>query len=152
MTEGKQQHYIFALVGIGSLLVLYMLWREMQQQPAASSVIPSPSGGPQYPTIPVPAIDLGDVILSAPPATVYNVPLDGEQLPTVKIGSELSDCGCQDNDCEQAGLPVTIQTVSPSVLKQSVLNLDSFRAKTQPVLSGVQAARGTIAAGRPGTA
>lgn len=129
MAEGKQQHYIFGLVGVGSLAVLYFLWRESQQQTAPSTVVPAPSGGPQYPNVPVQPIQLGDVNITAPPETTYNVTLNGQVQPTVRVGNAHSDCGCQVNDCEAAGLPVTVQTIQDSLLKQMADNVASFHSK-----------------------
>jgi hypothetical protein len=137
----KQEYYIFGLVGIGAVVVIYFL---MQEQNAAaanqdSSVAPPPGVGQQtYPN--VQPIQLGNVTIgSTPPEQAYNL---GQTVPSVQIGTCQSECGCDDDDCDQAGIPVTTQTIPKSVLAFAGANLASFQAKVAgTTTSGVEAAR-----------
>lgn len=126
MATDKKHYYIFGLVGIGSLLILYFLWTDSQGAATVGGVSPSP-GSPQYPTSPEQPIPTGgDIIVNAPPATLYNVPMDGAALPTVKVGTAQSACGCSDNDCDSAGVPVSVQTIDSKLIDSMWANVQSF--------------------------
>jgi hypothetical protein len=128
----KKEYYLFGLLGIGALAVLYFLWRE--NAAATSTAIPEPAGAPQYPN--AAPINLGDVNLTetAPPYLTANVPLDGYNMPTVAV-QDNSGGGCCVDDCEAAGIPVTVQTIPKSVLDAGFENLKSYAAKVQPPVS-----------------
>jgi hypothetical protein len=141
----KTEHYVFGLIGIASAIVLYYLWQESNTggQPATATgdAIPAPQG-PTYPN--AQPIQLGNVTINdgtAPPEQLYNMPLDGVQLPTIAVGTPNSECGCQDDDCDTAGQPVTVQTIPAGVMQAGADNLASFQSKTN---SGVEAARATF--------
>jgi hypothetical protein len=137
----KTEHYLFGLIGVGTVIVLYLLFKESQPSASASaSVAPvAENTVPSYPAPPAP-INLGDVNLSqTPPYQNYN--LSGSQNPTVRVGTSHSDCGCDDNDCDTAGLPVTVQTISDDVLSAATKNYQSFASKVSKPVSGVEKAR-----------
>jgi hypothetical protein len=148
----KQEHYIFGLIGIGAIIVLYWLYQESQAAaPAAASAAPdlSSPAAPVYPN--AQPIQLGNVTINdtpTPAAQNYNMQPNGQQIPTVSV-TPGSDCGCEDNDCEAAGAPVTTQSISQTVVDSNAKNLMSFTAKTQ---SGVEAARLMVAAPAAATA
>jgi hypothetical protein len=129
----KQKHYISMLIGVGAIAILYLLWRESQKGSTAGQPL-APAGygqvtPPAYPSVPTP-IQLGNITIeSAPPNQTYNVPLDNPGIPVVRVGTAHSACGCQDNDCEQAGQPVTLQTVPSRVLNFAIANYNSFASK-----------------------
>jgi hypothetical protein len=150
----KQDHYIFALVGIGAVAVLYLLYKENQAaQDAAPAGIPVPVAGSQ-PQLSYPnsaPIDMGNVTINeaqAPSAQLYNTPFDASHFRAVEVnasqGTEHSGCGCPDQACDQAGIPVTRQHIPESILRRAVDNLASFQAKTTAPVSGVEAARITV--------
>lgn len=140
----KKDYYIFGLIGVGAAIVLYWLWYESQSAAAAPStatgdVIPVSGAQPSYPN--VQPIQLGNVTINdgtAPPTQFASAT---ETVPRVNFGTPHSDCGCMDDDCEQAGVPVTSQTITPAVLKSGADNLAGFMAKTSAPTSGVEAAR-----------
>jgi hypothetical protein len=139
----KQEYYIFGLVGIGAVIVIYFLIQEQNATAAAAagdgSAAPPPGVGQQsYPN--VQPIQLGNVTIGAtPPEQSYNM---GQQFPGVQVGTAQSECGCDDDDCDQAGIPVTTQTIPQSVLAFAGSNLASFQAKVAgTTTSGVEAAR-----------
>lgn len=130
----KQQHYIFGLLGIAAVAVLYFLWRESSGG-SGTSGIPEPAGAPQYPN--ASPINLGDVNITdtAPPYLTANVPLGGYNVPTVQISGPSASGGCCEDDCEPAGIPVTVQTIPQSVLDAATANYQSYVAKVQPPVS-----------------
>lgn len=153
----KQQHYIFGLVGIGAVAVLYLLWRENQsaQNTVAATPVVTGNGIPTYPN--AAPINMGDVYISGatPSSQSYNAPADASLYDVVKVGPQPHDgtlqsaCGCQDADCESAGVPVTFQTIPHDVLQRASESLSSFAAKTSGPTGGVAAARVTFSAGPP---
>jgi hypothetical protein len=139
----KQDYYIAGLIGAAAVVVLYLLYRESQnttQAPASADgtndLVDAATAQPPYPN--VAPIQLGNVTIgSTPPNQNYNVASD--QVPTLQVGGAGdSGCGCEDNDCEQAGQVVSTQTIPQAVLQSGIDNLASFQGK---VVSGVEAAR-----------
>lgn len=126
----KQEHYIFGLLGIGAAIVLYFLWKE-SQAPATTvsqTVVPAAVDKQPYPNSA--PIQLGDVnIGTASPQQLYNIPSADQLFGGVKIGTAHSDCGCAENECEGAGLPVTVQTIPEHVVKQALKTYAAFAAK-----------------------
>lgn len=139
----KKEHYIFGLIGIGAAIVLYWLWRESnaasQPSTATGAVIPTPSGQPSYPN--AQPINLGNVTINDGTAPASQFAHASNTVPRVSIGTAHSDCGCDDDDCEQAGTPVTVQSIPQEVLQAASDNLAGFMAKVEPPKSGVEAAR-----------
>ena len=130
----KQEGVIFGLIGVGAVVVLYILWQESQAGPetaANGEAIPETPSQQQYPT--VPPINLGDVELNenANPAQISNTPLGDYQLPTVQVGTSQSECGCEDQSCEPAGVPVNQQIIPKEVLKAATDNLASYTNKVR---------------------
>lgn len=146
----KQEHYIFGLISVGAIVVLYWLYQESQAAaPAAAGASPdlsSPAPAPSYPN--AQPIQLGNVYIGTTPAAQsYNVQPNGAQLATVAaVGTPQSECGCEDSDCEAAGVPVTVQTIPQSLVNSAAKNLATFTSKTN---SGVQAARENLSTAAP---
>lgn len=128
----KQHHYA-ALIGVGAVLVLVYLWYESQQSAAqatsdTASGAAAPNGAQTYPQAAPQPIQLGDVNVGG--SQTYNIPINGNPFNPVQIGSCQSDCGCNDDDCAQAGVPVTVQTIQQAVLTAVQDNLKSYQSKT----------------------
>ncbi len=151
----KTEHHIGLLIGVGAIVVLYILWKESQAKQTDASVSPpvTPSGyqPPVYPN--GQPINLGNVTINdapAPPFQLYNGPSSAD-FPTVGVddlGTAQSSCGCQEVDCDAAGVPVTFQHIPASVFKRAASNLHSYISKVgQPLTSGVEAARATFRTG-----
>lgn len=142
----KKEHYIFGLIGVGAVIVLYILFKEMASSQAASDsgTIPVPEGVSAAQTYPAPQpINLGNITIGeTPPTQSYNLPVNDYALPTVQTGSPQSDCGCDDNDCDEVGTCQTVQQVPDNVLEDMVSNVQSFQQKVAgKTNSGVEAAR-----------
>ena len=142
----KTEHYVFGLIGIAAVAVFYYLWMENQAPSGVAAAVAAPDGTQSYPN--VAPIQLGNVTIGATPSDQsYNVPLGDAALPSVQIGSAQSPCGCDDNDCESAGLPVTVQNIPDSVNQANIKNLQSFSQKmslsaTAPVTQAAMATGG----------
>jgi hypothetical protein len=126
----KQEGWIFGLIGVGAIIVLYLLWLESQQTPppvTGGAVIPA-SSSQSYPSIP--AIDLGNITIGgANPSQVYNTPLGEYLTGGFQVGSPQSDCGCAEADCEEAGIITASPTIAPKVLAMGIANVASFQSK-----------------------
>jgi hypothetical protein len=146
----KKDHYIFGLLALGAVAVLYYLYQENQAaSPAADSgaIVPEPSY-PSYPN--AQPIQMGNIYLGTPPASQLSAAPNVTPAATVQVGNAQSECGCDDDDCAAAGVPVTVQTIPAPILQAATSNLDSYITKTTAsptVVSGVAAARATVAAG-----
>lgn len=130
----KQEHYIFGLLGIGAVILFYFLYKESTTASnTATSVAPVPASGVQpnpYPAPAVAPIQLGNVYLGDTPG--YQSGNISTHKPSVQVGNDHSECGCDDNDCEQAGTAVTVQSIPDDVLTAASLNLSSWQAKFAP--------------------
>lgn len=132
----KQEHYIAGLVGIGAIIVLYLLWHESQATATAApaSAVPVPSGAPTYPS--AQPIHLGNVTLGATPEQIASL----AQLNPVAVDTS-GPCGCDDNDCDEAGVTVTVQKIPEAVLKHATSQLSAFLNVPPSPMSGVENAR-----------
>lgn len=142
----KQEHYIFGLIGVGALIVLYVLYMESQSAQPAPTAPPDLGGGgfQSYPSAPA-SIQLGNVYLGAPPNTAtpatqsYNTPTGGvgalPQSQSVAVtdsgsGSGDDSCSCDsDGECDSAGVPVTQQKISSGLMTSVTNNLQSYLTK-----------------------
>jgi outer membrane murein-binding lipoprotein Lpp len=142
----KTDYYIVGLIGIGAIAVIYLLMQEnaAAQQTQAPTDENAAAPSPVTPVYPQAApIQLGNVYIGTTgPNQSYNAAENGDQIPTVGVDTG-SDCGCADSNCDEAGIPVTKQTISKSVLDSVTDNLNSFQSK---VTSGVEAARQQVKA------
>lgn len=131
----KQEHLIFGLIGVGAAIVLYLLYVESQSGGASSAAaaeapIPGGSSVQSYPN-PNP-IQLGDVTINETTPGYMTGNRTGREFNPVKVtgkGAGLDHCGCEDNDCDAAGVPVTEQKIEQSVLDAAENNLNSFIRK-----------------------
>jgi len=133
----KQEHLIAGLLGFAALAVGYMLWKDSQPAPA-DNALPGPPEGTNVPGYPnVAPIAPASFTIDGYNPNANNVPVNGVQLPTVSLGDDGSGGGgCCDEDCDPAGLPVSIQTVPAEVNDKNLADLKSFSQRkvlfTQP--------------------
>lgn len=128
--DAKQGHYIFGMLGLAAFAIFYFLYRSQAPAAASSSSveIPVPTGGPAYPA--ASPINLGDVTINdglANSDLTGNVPLNGNLLPSVKVGSGNGACGCDDT-CD-AGVFISVPSIPTKVLQSAVENLKSYKKK-----------------------
>lgn len=128
----KKEHVILSgLIGIGGLIVIYILYKELASQPAAAPPVSVPENNqPSYPA--ANPIQLGNVTVNnaAPPAMVYNTPLNGLQIPTVQVADDTGTGECCDTDpCEAAGVLQSVQTVPQDVLDTATNNFYAYQNK-----------------------
>lgn len=130
----RDQYVIAGLLGVGALLVFWYLSRLSAASatiggPSATMPSGAPGGVPQYPNTPNP-IQMGDFEVAGSPITLTYNQLPGGQnsLPTLHIGAPSTggtSAGCCDQ-CDAAGQPVNVMTISPVAIKAAYDNLRGF--------------------------
>ena len=129
----KQEKIIAGLIGVGAVLAIIYLWYESQ----AANTAPNPGVDPP-PGVPIQGgaypnstpLNMGDIniVNGSNPDAVYNVPLNGLQIPNLQIGDDGNgSCECGDQYCEDAGVLVSRMTVPQKVLDQAIANLQRDR-------------------------
>lgn len=142
----KQEHLIVGLLGVGAAVVIYLLWRDAQAA-AVPAAIPGPPEGSTisaYPNV-APIAPASFNINGFNPDSVGNVPVNGVQIPRVDIGAGDGEGGCCENECADAGVLQSIQTIPPHVLDRAVSDLGNYQQKfTSSVDAAMFAPAGTL--------
>jgi hypothetical protein len=126
----KQEGWIAGLLGVGAVIVLYLLWVESQKAstPVTGGAVVPVSGAQAYPNLPV--INLGNISIGAAnPSQLYNTPLGEYMGGGFAVGSPQSDCGCPVDDCEGAGIITASPSIPLAVLTSGITNLRTFQSK-----------------------
>jgi hypothetical protein len=128
----KKEHALIAgLIGVGGIVVIYLLIKEFSTQETATPPVSVPENNqPSYPA--ASPLQLGNVTVNnaGPPSMVYNTPLDGLQVPTLQVGNDDGTGECCDTDpCETAGVLTTVQTIPAGVLDTATKNFNDYQQK-----------------------
>lgn len=134
----KENHIVFGVLTIGAIALLVYLMRRSAAPAVAAVVAATPaSSSPSYPN--AAPIKTGDFNVGGNTLNLtYNTPGAGGLLPTLRVGAESGDAGCECNPetCQDAGQLTTVQTIPAPVYQRAADNFVSFKAKQSGFHSG----------------
>lgn len=157
----KDKYTHFALIGLGAVIVLWILIKQMQAQKTAGPAIveSAPGAAPAYPNSQ--PLKMGDIEIGGSPINItYNTGTGGfdpdsrvELQPGANSATPGGSCSCEDDPCAQIpGTPVTVQKVPAKVYQVAVDNFSGFVSKAALPAHNSPMAGGGSSSGAKGSA